>query len=83
MGYITDLLQDFSNSSANALELLVASVLHKAMNMVFVHAIPDSKVHEANMGPSWVLSAPAGPHVGPMNLAIKDVKENIPSLLPW
>ena len=26
--------------------------------------------HGANMGPTWVLSAPDGPHVGPMNLAI-------------
>ena len=34
--------------------------------------IPDSKVHMANMGPTWVLSAPDGPHVGPMNLAIRD-----------
>ena len=31
---------------------------------------PDSKVHGANMGPNWVLSAPDGPHVGLMNLAI-------------
>ena len=31
---------------------------------------PDSKVHMANMGPTWVLSAPGGPHVGPVNLAI-------------
>ena len=34
---------------------------------------PDSKVHGANMGPTWVLSAPDGPHVGPMNLAIRDI----------
>ena len=33
--------------------------------------VPDSKVHGANMGPTWVLSAPDGPHVGPMNLAIR------------
>ena len=26
---------------------------------------PDSKVHGANMGRTWVLSAPDGPHVGP------------------
>ena len=26
---------------------------------------PESKVHGANMGPTWVLSAPDGPHVGP------------------
>ena len=32
---------------------------------------PDSKFHGANMGPIWVLSAPDGPHVGPMNLAIR------------
>ena len=35
--------------------------------------IPDSKVHWANMGTTWVLSAPDGPHVGAMNLAIRDV----------
>ena len=34
-------------------------------------SIPDSKVHWANMGPNWVLSAPDGPHVGPMSLAIR------------
>ena len=34
--------------------------------------IPDNKVHGAIMGPTWVLSAPDGPHVGPMNLAIWD-----------
>ena len=32
---------------------------------------PDSKVHGANMGPTWVLSFPGGPHVGPINLAIR------------
>ena len=31
----------------------------------------ESKVHGVNMGPIWVLSAPDGPHVGPMNLAIR------------
>ena len=31
---------------------------------------PDSKVHGANMGLTWVLSAPDGPHVGPMNFDI-------------
>ena len=32
---------------------------------------PDSKVHGANTGPTWVLSAPAGPHVGPKDFAIR------------
>ena len=31
---------------------------------------PDSKVHGANMGPTWVLPAPSGPHEGPLNLAV-------------
>ena len=25
------------------------------------------------MGPTWALSAPDGPHIGPMNLAIRDM----------
>ena len=33
------------------------------------------KVHGANMGPTWVLSSPDGPHVGPMNLAIRVIKQ--------
>ena len=33
----------------------------------------DSKVHGANIGPACVLSAPDGPHVGPMNLAIGEL----------
>ena len=34
---------------------------------------PDRKFHGANMGPTWVLSAPDGPHVGPINLAFRTV----------
>ena len=29
------------------------------------YVCPDSKIHVANIGPTWVLSAPGGPHVGP------------------
>ena len=43
--------------------------------------IPDSKVHGANMGPNWVLLAPDGPHFGPMNLAIWDIKGSNNSLI--
>ena len=31
----------------------------------------NSKVHEAYMGPTWGRQDPSGPHVGPMNLAIR------------
>ena len=37
--------------------------------------IPGSKVHGANAGSTWVLSAPYGPHVGPMNLAIRNINK--------
>ena len=36
---------------------------------------PDSKVHGANMGPTWDLSAPDGQHVGPMNPVIRESTE--------
>ena len=32
--------------------------------------VPDSKVHEANMGPIWGRHDQGRPHVGPMNFAI-------------
>ena len=38
-------------------------------------ANPDSKVHGAYMGPTWVLSTPGGSHVGLMNLAIWEFLE--------
>ena len=38
---------------------------------------PDSKDHGANMGPTWVLSAPDGPRFGPMNLAVR-LSSNFP-----
>ena len=44
-----------------------------------------SMVHGANMEPIWGRQDPGGPHVGPMNLAIRDVvtKHNIyPSKMP-
>ena len=48
--------------------------LTKASNAIVSRLLcyhdPDSKVHGAYMGPTWVLSAPGGPNVGPMILAI-------------
>ena len=35
---------------------------------------PDSKVHGANVVPTWDLSAPDGPHADPRNLAIRVIK---------
>ena len=38
---------------------------------------PENKVHGASMGPIWVLSAPDGSHVGPMNFAIREYNKII------
>ena len=48
----------------------ITRAFHLAVRRFAING-PDSKVHGANMGPTWVLSAPDGPHVGPMNLAIR------------
>ena len=45
------------------------------MTWSLFNIILDNKVDEANLGPTWVLSAPDGPHVGPMNFAIRDGNE--------
>ena len=37
-----------------------------------------TEVHGANMGPTWALSAPDGPHFGPKKLAVRDMF--VPSL---
>ena len=38
---------------------------------IYPHSFPDSKVHGTDIGLTWVLSAPDGPNVGPMNFAIR------------
>ena len=45
--------------------------LHVYITKECMYLYPDSKVHGVYMGPTWVLSAPYGPHVSPMNLAIR------------
>ena len=56
---------DFKNKSLTSIFKVDVNILHSSW------AGPDSKVHGANMGPTWVLSAPDVPHVGSMNLAIR------------
>ena len=40
-------------------------------------------VHGANMGPNWVLSAPDGPHVGPIYLAIRITSQSFTVTVSW
>ena len=51
----------------------MASILQMLFPQSNVVVFPDNKIHGANKGPIWVLSAPDGPHVGPMNHAIRVV----------
>ena len=39
--------------------------------------IPDSKVHGANIGPTWGRQDPVGPYVGHVNLANWDVFKSL------
>ena len=39
--------------------------------MLYLHALPDSKVPGAYIGPIWDRQDPDGPHVGPMNFVIR------------
>ena len=53
---------------------LIVTSEKKTFQLNEILCIPDSKVHGANMGPTsptWVVSALDGPHIGPMNLAIR------------
>ena len=63
-----------TNESYGQIARLLLKYCHLGPNQ---GSIPDSKVHGASMGPTWILSAPDGPHVGPMNLAIRDVCQNL------
>ena len=62
-------------------------LLHNSVNinicMLILWVNPDSKVHGANMGPTWVLSAPDGPHVSPMNFAIRESTEILCTTMCW
>ena len=46
----------------------ITRLFSKSNNVYQIIMFPDSKVHGANIGPTWV---PDGPHFGPMNLAIR------------
>ena len=49
---------------------------------IYMKMSPDSKVHEANMGPIWGRQDPGGPQVGPMNFAIWVVRKMV-AILSW
>ena len=68
INYITDLILEYAFLWEKAfIEPWLMCLIRLGNNDA-----PDSEVHVANMGPTWVLSAPDGPRVGPMNFVIRD-----------
>ena len=58
--------------------------INKIQTPIGLSSPPDSKVHVVNMSPTWVLSAPDGPHADPMNFAIWAAAECMGLLTgPW
>ena len=57
----------------NILQLLHFPGANQFMHIAVIGNILDSKIHGANMGPTWVLAAPGGPHVHHTILAIREV----------
>ena len=66
---VNDMEQNLTESGIRILigDMRISMLFHADYLVIY----PDSKVHGANMGPTWVLSAPDVPHVGPTNLAIR------------
>ena len=56
-------------------DILCRRVLSSCVQVVVCRmfgANPNNKVHGTYMGPTWDRQDPGGPHVGPMNLAIRE-----------
>ena len=71
-----EICRSCSSSTMSYLEMIVCIRMSFAI-YPWLTTSPDSKVHVANMGPTWVLSAPDVPHVGPINLAIRETSNAI------
>ena len=67
----TALITSHRKYTMEALTKCVMSQVNKSRKCGCFVIYPDSKVHGANTGPTWVLMAPDGPHFGPMNFAIR------------
>ena len=63
-----------TTQGARALAVMVLSLysgIFRFQHQQDLNYIPDSKIHGACMGPTWGRQHPGGPHVVPMNLAIR------------
>ena len=51
------------------------------MYYLYIYQINEFWFDSDYMGPTWVLQAPYGPHIGPMNLAIGESTHNVAAIL--
>ena len=67
-------LINYGDSKQKKLEKISRKLEYRKItnNSLMKKKISDTKVHGANVGPTWVLSAPDGTYVGTMNLVIRD-----------
>ena len=68
---INGLGQDCSNSTS----LGNSTAIKVEWLQSYTKSFPDNKIHGTSMGPIWGRQDPAGPHVGPTNLAIWDCND--------
>ena len=62
---IVSIATDALIKSGNGIHHFNLGYQERSISQLTVAIHPDNKVHGANMGPTWVLSAPDGPHVRP------------------
>ena len=67
---ISETCTDYRNNCRESICWFLVQPVHVYITEIV--KTPESKVHGANMGPTWALSAPDDPHVGPTNLTIRD-----------
>ena len=61
----------FSNSSQVMLKSVPYDDVSATLEIIqYLESLLDSKIHGANMGPTWGWQDPVGPHVGRMKIAI-------------
>ena len=62
--FLAGVLADYQYWSVAAIDL--DNVRTASLAECMSYNYPDSKVHGANMGPTWGLQDPGGPHIDPM-----------------
>ena len=74
---LSEIIHSRVNTGINHSVATIACAINSVLPHYYYYYYPDSKVHGANVGPTWVLSAPDWPHVGHIYLALRVRTERI------